>query len=164
MMDSDGATDIKDFNKIYEEIKKIKEKDHGIVVGSRHVYFENVRKERTFIRNILSYGSTFLIKYIVGIKINDTQCGFKLFTYETAHLLFYTLHLERWAFDVELFILANLHKIPVKEVAVNWKEVEGSKLNVFTDTFRMLRDFLLVKILYELKLWGKEDRYKLKQA
>jgi len=38
------------------------------------------------------------------------------------------MHIERWAFDVELFIIANKHKIKYVEVPVDWRDVEGSKL------------------------------------
>jgi len=35
------------------------------------------------------------------------------------------LHLERWAFDVEIFMIANHYLIPVAEVPVSWTEIEG---------------------------------------
>jgi dolichyl-phosphate beta-glucosyltransferase len=34
--------------------------------------------------------------------VRDTQCGFKLFRRGAARALFGALHIERWAFDVEL--------------------------------------------------------------
>ena len=52
--------------------------------------------------------------------LKDTQCGFKLFTKNTSQVLFKILHLERWAFDVELFIIANYYNMPVEEVSVRW--------------------------------------------
>lgn len=50
-------------------------------------------------------------------NIKDTQCGFKLFTRKAAKTLFASLHLERWAFDIELIYLAEQLKIPLKEVS-----------------------------------------------
>lgn len=35
------------------------------------------------------------------------------------------MHLNRWAFDVEIFMIANNYKIPFKEVPVNWEDKEG---------------------------------------
>jgi dolichyl-phosphate beta-glucosyltransferase len=49
-------------------------------------------------------------------NIKDTQCGFKLFTRKAAKILFTSLHLERWAFDIELIYLAEQLKIPLTEV------------------------------------------------
>ena len=49
-------------------------------------------------------------------NIKDTQCGFKLFTRKAAQTLFGSLHLERWAFDIELIYVAELLDIPLTEV------------------------------------------------
>jgi len=69
------------------------------------------------------------------------------------------LHLERWAFDVELFIIANYRKIPAKEVPVNWQDVEGSKLNVVSASLMMARDYFMVRVFYLLGLWRVDDVY-----
>lgn len=71
------------------------------------------------------------------------------------------MHLERWAFDVELFIIANKMKIPVHEEPVNWKEIEGSKVNVIDASLTMTRDFIMVRMLYALGIWKYDDSYKL---
>ena len=61
--------------------------------------------KRTLLRNILMHGFHLFVK-IVGVpNIKDTQCGFKLFTRKSASVLFPNLHVERWAFDVELLYL-----------------------------------------------------------
>lgn len=86
-------------------------------------------------------------------EIHDTQCGFKLFTREAARLLFPVMHIERWAFDVELLFLASKWRIPMVEVPVNWHEVEGSKLDVFSSTIQMLRDLFTIRTCYMLGLW-----------
>lgn len=38
--------------------------------------------------------------------------------------------MERWAFDVELFIISNDYKIKYCEIPVGWEDVEGSHLNL----------------------------------
>jgi dolichyl-phosphate beta-glucosyltransferase len=68
-------------------------------------------------------------------------------------------HLERWAFDVELFYLCKYFQIPVGEVPVVWREIEGSKLNVVWASLTMARDFLLIKVFYMLGLWKVTDYY-----
>jgi len=65
--------------------------------------------------------------------------------------------LERWAFDVELFMIANHYKIPYTSLAVNWHDVDGSKLNVIEASITMTRDFLLVRLLYFLGIWKFSD-------
>ncbi|CEH15976.1 Glycosyltransferase [Ceraceosorus bombacis] len=41
-------------------------------------------------------------------EIRDTQCGFKLFMRESARVVFQGSHIERWIFDVELLLRAEL--------------------------------------------------------
>jgi hypothetical protein len=60
-------------------------------------------------------------------KIQDTQCGFKLFSKDASDAIFGTLHLRRWAFDTEVVLLCDHMGIPVMEVGVPWHEVDGSK-------------------------------------
>ena len=61
---------------------------------------------RSLLRTILMKGFHLLVMILISKNIEDTQCGFKLFTRETARALFQRLHLERWSFDVELVVLA----------------------------------------------------------
>jgi dolichyl-phosphate beta-glucosyltransferase len=83
---------------------------------------------------------------IVGVgHIRDTQCGFKLFSRSAARQIFPAQHLATWIFDVELLLLAKSLGVPVAEVPIEWHEVAGSKLNVFTASLQMLRDLLVVR-------------------
>jgi dolichyl-phosphate beta-glucosyltransferase len=41
------------------------------------------------------------------------------------------MHVERWAFDVELLFIAQSYKMPIEEIAVNWTEIDGSKITPF---------------------------------
>eukprot|EP01016_Furgasonia_blochmanni_P056622 TRINITY_DN968_c0_g1_i2.p1 TRINITY_DN968_c0_g1~~TRINITY_DN968_c0_g1_i2.p1 ORF type:complete len:305 (+),score=104.14 TRINITY_DN968_c0_g1_i2:184-1098(+) len=159
MLDADGATKIDDFDKCFDKLKSIQQRDTAIITGSRNQIVEEAKAERSFIRKILGFVSNFIITVICGVKLKDTQCGFKIFTQKTAQKIFYPIHLERWAFDVEIFILANHFNIPYAEVPVNWRDVEGSHLNVITASITMARDFVLVRLLYLLGLWKYNDAY-----
>ena len=54
-------------------------------------------------------------------------------------------------------MIAKLYNIPVAEVPVNWKDIDGSHLNVVEASITMARDFLLVRLLYLLRLWKFSD-------
>lgn len=60
--------------------------------------------------------------------IEDTQCGFKLFSAESAQKLFPYQSLDGWAFDVELLVMAKNAKFTVGEVPIDWYYGEGSKM------------------------------------
>ncbi len=61
---------------------------------------------RAFYRTILMKGFHFLVVLLCTRNIQDTQCGFKLFTNHVAKTLFTNLHLNRWAFDIEIIYQA----------------------------------------------------------
>lgn len=107
MVDADGATDVKEIKKfvnIMNEEVKLGNKNI-VLVGSRKLETENV--QRDLIRAFLSSVNSFFVKVLIGIKnIKDTQCGFKMFTQSANQYLCSKMHLNRWAFDVELFYIA----------------------------------------------------------
>lgn len=148
--DADGATQFSDLEKMYQKISQSKNSKYGkVVVGSRaHLETESIA-ERTLLRTILMKGFHLMVKYVGNVRtIQDTQCGFKLFTAEAAQFLFSNLHIERWAFDVELLYAAEKHQISVGEVAVKWQEIEGSKLTPLTAALQMARDLFRLRLYY----------------
>ena len=94
------------------------------------------------------------MKNLLGIDyIKDTQCGFKLFTRETARSIFLNMHLNRWAFDVEMFYIANQFNIPVKEISVSWAEMAGGNLNLAPASISFIRDFVSLVSFYKSGWW-----------
>ena len=86
-----------------------------------------------------------------GVK--DTQCGFKAMTRSTARILFSNMHIERWAFDVELIRIAEMTGVPIGEVAVEWTEIDGSKLDPATASLQMLKDLVMIWARYLTGAW-----------
>ena len=95
-----------------------------------------------------------MVVYILGVQsIQDTQCGFKMFTREAARRIFPATHVEGWIFDIELLILAEMLRIPVVEVGVQWEEVEGSKMSLIRDSFIMLKDMFIIRYNSMTGVW-----------
>uniref|UniRef100_A0A803W0F9 Dolichyl-phosphate beta-glucosyltransferase n=1 Tax=Ficedula albicollis TaxID=59894 RepID=A0A803W0F9_FICAL len=130
MADADGATKFADIEKVEEGLKNLQPWPKGMAIscGSRaHLEKDSIAK-RSYFRTLLMYGFHFLVWFLCVKEIRDTQCGFKLLTREAALQTFSSLHIERWAFDVELLYIAQRMKIPIAEVAVNWTEIEGREI------------------------------------
>jgi dolichyl-phosphate beta-glucosyltransferase len=114
--------------------------------------------------------------------IKDTQCGFKLFSRPSAQVVFPLSHIDRWIFDVELLLLAELASsrtlstkgasmdwskkaadedalqylpLPISEVAVDWREVEGSKIDLLRDSIGMALDLVVIRLNYALGRWKR---------
>jgi len=155
--DADGATTFSETNKVYDKLNEIaKEVDGkrlGLICGSRaHLEDESVA-QRTVFRTILMYGFHACVRIFGCGGVRDTQCGFKLMTRDTARLLFSNLHIERWAFDVELIRIAQATGSPVAEVAVEWTEIDGSKLDPMSASVQMLKDLVVLWARYITGAW-----------
>lgn len=102
---------------------------------------------------MLMYMFHYLVAIVGGIwDIRDTQCGFKLFTRRAVRLVFPNLHVDRWCFDIDMIRVANYLSIPMVEVAVNWREIEGSKLT-FWGMAQTGIDVLAIRLYHTLGLW-----------
>lgn len=94
------------------------------------------------------------ILLILGISsIKDTQCGFKLLSRRAAERIIPNMHVEGFIFDIEMLLLAQWNAIPIVEVAINWHEVAGTKVNLVVDSVRMAKDLLIIRANYAVGLW-----------
>jgi len=153
MVDADGATKFADLDRLEKRLQQAETNGLGVAVGSRyHLQEKDAVAQRTFLRKLLQRGFHMLVMFCVA-DVRDTQCGFKLFTRKSAQLLFSNLHIERWAFDVELLFLAQQLDMPIEEVPVNWQEIAGSTLNPLTASIQMAKDIFYIRTLYLLGYW-----------
>lgn len=158
MADADGATKAADLATVLSSLRNVMRSGQGIAVGSRaHLQTDSDSTvKRSALRKFLMWGFHTLMALVLGgSSVKDTQCGFKLFTRATAARIFPCQHIQRWAFDVELLLLASTWgDIPVVEVPVHWEEIDGSKVDIMWDTLQMARDLVLIKACYVFGLWS----------
>lgn len=166
MADADGATDIRDLQKLYDSIQTSQITSllgiAGAAIGSRAHLEKNATASRAWYRTILMYGLHLVVMILCTLNVRDTQCGFKLFTRATARRVFPVLHLQRWSFDMELIFLLEQLRIPITEVAVRWEEIPGSKLiqktsDIVFVSINMLRDLLCMRLSYLLGIWSARN-------
>jgi glycosyltransferase involved in cell wall biosynthesis len=92
---------------------------------------------------------TFVRKRILLPDFADTQCGFKAFRREAAKELFSRQQLDGWAFDAELLYLAQRLGYSVRQVPVEWHNVEGSTFHIGVGSaVRELRDLLRIRWMH----------------
>lgn len=159
MVDADAATKFSDLDKVEEKLKELSKKsDRGmaISVGSRAHLEEETIAKRSLFRTFLMKGFHFLVWMLCVRTVRDTQCGFKLFTRKAALLTFANLHVDRWAFDVEILYIAEHLRIPIAEVAVTWTEIDGSKMVPVLSWIQMGKDLVLIYLYYLTRIWKIE--------
>lgn len=100
------------------------------------------------------------VVFILRLLLKPSR-RFKLQTRLSSAHIYPLLHSPSWIFDCELLLLASLSSIPTSEVGIQWKEVDGSKVDLIKDSIRMAIDLLVVRGNYWLGRWRKPAVIKL---
>ncbi len=132
--DADGATPIDQEAKLADAI-------HGgvdLAIGSRLVDAAEVTRRRTWMRGLIGRLFAGVAKRWLGLSVQDTQCGFKMFSGEAGRKLFSLGQETGYLFDLELLVLAGRFGYEVAEVPVNWKDIPGSHLSMTRDGPKIL--------------------------
>jgi dolichyl-phosphate beta-glucosyltransferase len=136
-MDADGATPVNEIPKLLAAI----EAGRDVAIGSRVVQHPGeVEVRTTFHRRLIGRTFAFLVNLLAFDGIADTQCGFKMFRRDAAKAIFCRQKTVGFAFDVEILFIARSLSLSIAEIPVNWVSQPGSKVNLITDSIRMLWD------------------------
>ncbi|MCI0377164.1 MAG: glycosyltransferase family 2 protein [Gemmataceae bacterium] len=93
--------------------------------------------ERTRCRQWAGWLFAWAARNALGLKVRDTQCGFKMFTRAAGLRLFQLCRENGYLFDLEILFWAQWSGYRVTEVPITWREVAGSKLRLLRDGWRM---------------------------
>ena len=85
------------------------------------------------------------VKTMVLPGLNDTQCGFKMFTARAVETVFPRVTIEGWAFDIEALYIARRQGLRVCEVPIEWHFRDQSQVSAVRDSFRMAKDVLRIR-------------------
>lgn len=86
-----------------------------------------------------------IVRLATGLPFWDTQCGFKAFRMDVCRPIIEGATIDRFGFDVELLYLAHRAGLKLCEIPVRWNHYEGSKVNVMSDSFKMLGEVGLIR-------------------
>lgn len=141
-MDADLATSL---DAVATVLGELTSGNADVVIGSRKDASSQVAQSLP--RQVLSFGFSWSRKLLTNLRFEDTQCGFKGFRGAAARAIFSESRLNGWSFDVEVLMIAERQGWRAKEIPVNWRDVDGSKVTSFTpvkmflDLVRLRRDF-----------------------
>jgi dolichyl-phosphate beta-glucosyltransferase len=77
--------------------------------------------------------------------IEDSQCGFKMFTAPAVKTIFPHTTVSGWAFDVEVLTIAREQNLRIVEVPIEWHYRQDSRLSVARDALSMLKEILAIR-------------------
>ncbi|MBU1006717.1 MAG: glycosyltransferase family 2 protein [Candidatus Omnitrophica bacterium] len=130
-MDGDGQHDIRELNKFIEEYKKT---GSDIILGNRM----HKPKKMPFVRRSTNVFMSFVISLMLGRKIEDSQCGYRLISKKAIEKM--SLKTTKYEIESEMLIEAKRHGLSLSSVDINSiYQGESSQINPFFDTLRFVR-------------------------
>ncbi len=149
--DADGSSPIEEVERLEIKLKE----GADIAIGSRAKPDESRKVDALVHRKFI--GNTFnaIVQSLLLPGLYDTQCGFKLFKREAARDIFSVNRIDGFGFDVEVLYIGKIRGYKIEEVAINWANMEGSKVNVLVDSPRMLFEVLKVTLSAWIGLYKK---------
>ncbi|MEI8257194.1 MAG: dolichyl-phosphate beta-glucosyltransferase [Deltaproteobacteria bacterium] len=139
-MDADLATPLAEL----EKLERALDDGADVAIGSRAMRGSNITVHQHFFRETMGKTFNLMVRALAVRGIHDTQCGFKLFTRNAADALFGEASVDRFAFDVEVLMLAE-GRFNVREVPIEWHHVEESKVSPVRDSTRTAIDLLRMR-------------------
>ncbi|MEH3054716.1 MAG: bifunctional glycosyltransferase family 2/GtrA family protein [Patulibacter minatonensis] len=99
-----------------------------LAIGTRLA--RDSRVERGLQRELISRTYNRILRYSLGARFSDAQCGFKAIRADAARRLLPQVRDEAWFFDTELLVLAQRANLRIHEVPVDWVDDPDSRVDV----------------------------------
>ncbi len=140
--DADNSTSIDQVEKMWAFFQQ----GYDIVIGSRDINGAKIAVPQPWFRRLLGDIFNLFVQIVSGLLgIWDTQCGFKGFTKDAVENIFPKLTIDRWAFDVEILVLAKKLNYKIKEIPITWINDPESKVKL-KGMIRMLKEVFQIKL------------------
>jgi len=140
--DADLSTPIEEADKLLATL----EASHAdTVVGSRALNRKLIGVRQSPFREWGGRVFNLLVQAFTGLKIHDTQCGFKLFRRATTRHAFELQRVDRFGFDPEILFLIQRFGGKVVEVPVRWNHNPATKVHYLRDSLHMTFDLLVLR-------------------
>lgn len=125
--DADLSAPIEELGKLFTAAAKEKA---VVAIGSRALDRKLVKVHQPMMRELSGRTFNLIMRMVTGLSFRDTQCGFKLFQKDAAREIFSRQIEDGFSFDVEDLLIAQRLGLRAIEVAVEWSNVEGTKVSL----------------------------------
>lgn len=136
-MDADLATNLKSVKAM---LALLSADGCDVAIGSR--YAGGAETKRTFHRNFVSKTYNFMLRCLLGLKVLDSQCGFKGVKRTVVQHLIPLTKDRKFFFDTELLYFAEKKGYRVVEIPVKWEEQEETSVQVISVSIDYIKNIL----------------------
>ncbi|MEL7156621.1 MAG: glycosyltransferase [Actinomycetota bacterium] len=124
-----------------------------VVVGSRRHDDTNTLVKARRIRELGGRVINLLTHVVLLGSFHDTQCGLKGFRGDIARVVFERCRVDGFAFDVEIFLIAEQDRLSLTEIPVSVTNRPGSSVSVVRDSVTVVAD------LFRIRRWAGSGLY-----
>lgn len=124
-VDADESVSPYQFEKLLSELKNC-----DCAIASRRIQGSQILKKQSLRRQILSKVFNLISNGLFILKINDTQCGAKVFKKEVFDAVAPKLESKGFEFDVELLWRIKNEGFSIREIPITWKHTDKSSFSL----------------------------------
>ncbi len=124
-----------------------------MVAGSRRHQRSSATVRARWVREIGGWFINRLTYLVLLGQFRDTQCGLKGFRGDIATAVFQRTRINGFAFDVELFLLAEQDHLSLLEIPVTVTNRPGSSVSLIRDSVALVSD------LFRIRRWAGRGYY-----
>jgi len=148
MCDADLSMPVSDLAKFFEPAVG----DYDVAIGSREgVTARRIGEPQR--RHLMGRLFNVAVQHAALPGIEDSQCGFKMFTRAAVQSIFPLVTVDGWAFDLEVLIIARAQRLRIVQIPIEWHYRPLSRV-------RMLRDGIgMVRELFRLRARARRGEY-----
>ncbi len=116
-----------------------------VVVGSRRHEETTTLVRARRLRELGGRAVNWLTHLVLLGRFRDTQCGIKGFRGDVGRAIFQRTLINGFAFDVEVFLIAEQDRLSLTEVPVSVENRQGSSVRLLADTAKLFRDLIRIR-------------------
>jgi dolichyl-phosphate beta-glucosyltransferase len=127
MTDADLSTPMEELPRLMTLL----DEGYDVAIGSRALPGSSIEVRQGRLREGMGRIFNRLVQGLVLPGLEDTQCGFKLFTSAAAQECFSRARLDGFCFDVEVLVIARSRGRRIAEVPVVWRNDAATHVSAF---------------------------------
>lgn len=140
-MDADLSTPLDELPRFLAAL----EQGADVAIATRKHHEARIERSQPWHRVALGKNYTRLANSLLGLRVSDFTCGFKLFRAAAAKAVFSRQRLDRWSFDAEIVFLSHRLGLRVAELPVRWADRPDSRVRVGSAVWKSLLELLQIR-------------------
>lgn len=140
--DADLSAPIEETDKL---LAALRDGAYDGAIGSRALDRRLIEVHQSRFREIAGIIFNRIVRWVIGLPFEDTQCGFKAFRLEKSRAIFEQQRTEGFGFDPEILFLAQKRGLRIAEIPVRWAHNPATKVRVLRDSIQMFLDLLAIR-------------------